>query len=68
MNDQAYRIITTRLHAVARVARSVLGVPDYERYLAHVRANHPNATPLTHDEFARERLEVRYSRPGARCC
>jgi uncharacterized short protein YbdD (DUF466 family) len=74
MNGQAYRIIgetnllARRLHAAARVVRSVLGVPDYERYLAHMRATHPNATLLTSDEFARERLNDRYSKPGARCC
>jgi len=46
----------------------MLGAPNYERYLAHVRAAHPDSVPLSADEFARERLETRYSKPGSRCC
>jgi uncharacterized short protein YbdD (DUF466 family) len=74
MNGQSNRlsrevnVLARRLRTAARIARTVMGVPDYERYLAHVRATHPNEPPLTRDEFARERLDVRYSRPGARCC
>ena len=52
----------------ARLLRAVIGAPDYERYLAHVRACHPECTPMTRDEFARERLAARYDRPGSRCC
>jgi len=54
--------------ACARTLRAVIGAPDYERYLAHMRACHPGAEPLARDAFARERLEARYSRPGSRCC
>lgn len=61
-------MLAKRLRALGCVMRMVLGVPDYERYLAHVRVSHPHATPLTRDEFAREHLNRRYSRPGARCC
>jgi uncharacterized short protein YbdD (DUF466 family) len=46
----------------------VIGVPDYERYLEHMRLKHPDATPLTRDQFARERMDRRYSTPGSRCC
>ena len=62
----------TRIHNVARriaaVARQVLGAPDYERYVAHVRAHHPGTEPLVRDDFYRSRLEARYGKPGARCC
>jgi len=50
------------------VLRTVIGVPDYDRYLRHMRARHPECVLLTPSEFARERLEARYSRPGSRCC
>ena len=62
------RSFAQRLHDAARVLRRVLGAPDYEGYLAHVRSAHPNSAPMTRDEFVRARLEERYSRPGARCC
>ena len=62
----------TRLAAAAaalrRVLHQVIGAPDYERYVAHVRECHPEREPMTREEFARERLEARYSRPGSRCC
>ena len=48
--------------------RTVIGVPDYARYLAHQRAKHPNATPLSREEFARERERARYEGTGSRCC
>lgn len=62
------RTIRDHLAAAARVARAVVGAPDYERYLAHMRRRHPLDQPLTRDEFARARMADRYDRPGARCC
>jgi uncharacterized short protein YbdD (DUF466 family) len=61
-------VLARRLRDAARVLRRVLGAPDYEGYLAHVRAAHPSCAPMTRDEFVRSRLEERYNRPGARCC
>lgn len=50
------------------IARRVLGAPDYEHYVAHTRDRGRDARVLTREEFLAERLEARYSRPGARCC
>ena len=33
-------------------ARLAIGVPDYDAYVAHVRAHHPDATPMTREAFA----------------
>ena len=52
----------------ADVVRRIMGVPDYERYLTHVRECHPGTVPMSKEEFARERLASRYERPGSRCC
>ena len=52
----------------ARTLRFVIGAPDYERYLAHMRAAHPNEIPLAREEFASQRLNDRYARAGGRCC
>ena len=52
----------------ARAARAVAGVPDYERYLAHMRRHHPHVAPLTRPAFVLDRERARYDRPGARCC
>ena len=57
-----------RLTLVAEAIRRVIGVPDYEHYLAHARRNHPGELPLSRDAFAAQALVRRYERPGSRCC
>lgn len=52
----------------ARTLRFVIGAPDYERYLDHMSERHPTEKPLTRGEFASQRLDDRYARPGSRCC
>jgi uncharacterized short protein YbdD (DUF466 family) len=61
-------VMLRRLGAVARVVRQIIGVPDYERYLAHLRVAHPGCSPVSREAFMKERLEARYDRPGSRCC
>jgi uncharacterized short protein YbdD (DUF466 family) len=56
------------LRHVAGVVRTVVGAPDYERYVAHMRERHPGCEFASRDEFERQRMEARYSKPGARCC
>lgn len=50
------------------IVRAVIGAPDYARYLAHLRAKHPDTTPLSREAFARERERARYEGTGSRCC
>lgn len=50
------------------VVRTVIGVPDYARYLRHMQTRHPDCPLLSKAEFAQMRLESRYSKPGSRCC
>jgi uncharacterized short protein YbdD (DUF466 family) len=57
-----------RVAEVAAVVRRVIGAPDYDRYVAHVRARHPGLEPLGASEFYRLRLEERYNKPGSKCC
>jgi uncharacterized short protein YbdD (DUF466 family) len=57
-----------QIRRAAIVIRRVIGVPDYERYVAHVRERHAGAAPMSREEFERSRLEDKYSRPGQRCC
>ena len=56
------------LARVRAVLHAVLGVPDYERYVRHLRTHHPECAVPTRREFERERLVARYERPGSRCC
>ena len=57
-----------RIRHALRILRTIIGEPDYERYVQHMRVHHPGCAVATYDEFMRQRLESRYSRPGSRCC
>ena len=57
-----------RIVRMANVVRRILGVPDYERYLAHQRRCHPDEPALTRDAFHHDALVRRHSQPGNRCC
>lgn len=52
----------------ARLARAAIGLPDYDTYVAHVRARHPDAVPMDREAFFHERLQARYGRGRSRCC
>ena len=54
--------------AAKATARLANGLPDYDAYVAHVRAAHPGATPMTREQFAIERMDARYGRGRSRCC
>jgi uncharacterized short protein YbdD (DUF466 family) len=45
-------IHSARRRSIARrvVLRRVIGVPDYDIYLTHLRAHHPGAEPMTREE------------------
>lgn len=51
-----------------QLARRVIGVPDYEVYLAHLRQHHPERPLPSYEQFFRERQEARYRGGGGRCC
>ena len=60
--------LSDQVRRVAKVVRTIIGAPDYERYVAHVKECHPDRQPMSRDEFAQSRLEARYNQPGNRCC
>ncbi len=49
-------------------AHLAVGMPDYEHYLAHLRAHHPERAVPSFAEFFRERQAARYGRGRSRCC
>ena len=52
----------------ARAARLAVGVPDYERYVDHLRRHHPGRAVPDREAFFRERMAARYGRGRNRCC
>jgi uncharacterized short protein YbdD (DUF466 family) len=48
--------------------REVTGESAYERYVAHVRAQHPDQPVMSRRDFERVRQDRREANPRARCC
>jgi len=54
-----------------RTARLMVGIPDYETYVAHRKQFHPQEPIMTYEEFFRERQDARYAFGKGRfkgCC
>ena len=48
--------------------REVSGETAYERYVAHARAEHPDALIMSRRDFERARQDHREANPRTRCC
>ena len=52
-----------------RTARLMVGLPDYDAYLRHMAAHHPDRPTMDRVQFFRDRQEARYGgKNGGRCC
>jgi uncharacterized short protein YbdD (DUF466 family) len=50
------------------VVRTIVGIPNYERYVQHLSEHHPETEPVSPEAFLQKCWEDKYSRPGHRCC
>ena len=48
--------------------KRLLGMPDYQRYVAHLRAHHPERPVPGEREFYDEFVRARYHNGTSRCC
>ncbi|VVE86731.1 YbdD/YjiX family protein [Pandoraea bronchicola] len=54
---------------LGQAMRLMVGLPDYDTYVAHMRATHPDQEVMSYEAFFRERQEARYGgKSGGRCC
>lgn len=56
---------------VVQTARLMVGVPDYQSYVAHRQTQHPDQPVMSYEEFFRERQAARYAVGKGRfrgCC
>ena len=56
---------------VTQTARLMVGVPDYQTYVTHSQATHPDSKVMSYEEFFRERQAARYAIGKGRfrgCC
>jgi uncharacterized short protein YbdD (DUF466 family) len=67
MNEKLSRL----KQCINQAAHLLVGMPDYDNYVARMQATQPDEPVMTYDQFFRERQEARYgARNGrsARCC
>ncbi|MEQ5209096.1 YbdD/YjiX family protein [Proteus sp. fly-1067] len=56
---------------LGQAARMLVGIPDYDTYVQHMKGNHPDKPVMTYKEFFPERQDARYGgsgKGGFRCC
>lgn len=57
-----------RLERAMHTVHRIIGAPDYQGYLVHMRTKQPGCRVMSYDEFAREYQEKKYTQAGNRCC
>jgi len=57
-----------RARALRKAYLQVFGIPDYEGYVAHMAANHPEQQVMSQKEFFARAIDRKYSKKGPRCC
>lgn len=55
-------------HGLRQMAYLMVGLPDYETYVTHMRRAHPERPPMSPEQFFRERQAARYRGGSGRCC
>jgi uncharacterized short protein YbdD (DUF466 family) len=56
------------LRAFVRTVRQVMGMPDYQAHLEHLRRRHPDRPLPSEREFFDQFVRTRYSDGPTRCC
>lgn len=57
------------LQRAQRLGAMMVGMPDYDAYLRHMREHHPGEPAMGRTAFFRDRQEARYGgRNGGKCC
>ena len=58
----------TRWQLLRQAGRQMFGIPDFDRYCAHMQARHPGAPVLSEREFHALAIDRRYGAARPRCC
>ena len=57
-----------RLQELRQAVRQVFGIPDFDRYVAHMQHKHPGGPRLSEREFYAMAIDRRYGAARPRCC
>ncbi|NMO16935.1 YbdD/YjiX family protein [Pyxidicoccus fallax] len=66
--DARWQWLARGWRQAVRTARLMIGVPDYDTYVEHMRRHHPEREVMSYARFFDERLQARYRGGGGRCC
>ncbi|MEO8296026.1 MAG: YbdD/YjiX family protein [Gemmatimonadota bacterium] len=58
----------TSIRNLLQVVRRIAGMPDYERYVEHLRSCHPEQSIPGRREYYERYLDSRYGSGTSRCC
>lgn len=50
-----------------RFLHLLVGMPSYDKYLEHMRKNHPDKIPKSQKEFFKEAMESKYGAGRTKC-
>ncbi len=53
---------------LSQTLKSMVGIPDYNTYLEHMRHTHFDKKPMTYAAFFQERQTARYDKKGRISC
>lgn len=53
---------------VGQSLRLMVGMPEYDTYVTHMKQVHPDRPVMSYEAFFRERQEARYGGKIGRCC
>ena len=53
---------------LGQALRLMVGLPDYDTYVAHMRETHPDRPVMSYEAFFRERQNARYGSGAGKCC
>ena len=60
--------LRTFVSRLCETGRLMIGVPDYETYVAHMAAKHPDKPAMSYRDFFDNRQKARYGGGMSRCC
>ncbi|SEK13523.1 YbdD/YjiX family protein [Paraburkholderia diazotrophica] len=53
---------------LGQAMRLMVGLPDYDTYVSHMKRSHPDCAVMSYEEFFRERQAARYGGGVGKCC
>ena len=68
MAKKPQNLLSTWFNRAQETARLMVGVPDYDTYLTHMREKHPDKQALSYEAFFANRMDARFGASNRRAC